>query len=156
MQRTASSVGTLDGRTPLKELTGETPDITKYLDFGLYDCIWYRNNAGLGETKLGRWLGVSHRVESLMSYWLLTIKGIVISRMTVSRVTNLESKTDENVARCTECDAQHMRILSRTLACMKWNTKMGRKLRLLLMLLHRICSRKLMNKDIDMSYLKKT
>ena len=101
MQRTASSAGTLDGRTPLEELTGETPDITEYLDFGFYDRIWYRNNAGLGA-----WLGVSHRVGSLMSYWVLTLKGNVISHtIGVSRVTNLESKTDENVARCTEYDA---------------------------------------------------
>ena len=32
MQRTASHAGTLGGQTSLEELTGETPDISEYLD----------------------------------------------------------------------------------------------------------------------------
>ena len=52
-------------------------------------------NAGLGEPKLGRWLGVSHRVGSAMSYWVLTSTCQVVSRVLVSRVTNLEQQTDE-------------------------------------------------------------
>jgi hypothetical protein len=31
--------------------------------------VWFRENAGLGETKLGRWLEVSHRVGTLMQGW---------------------------------------------------------------------------------------
>ena len=50
------------------EPTGETPEISKYLEFTFYDWCWYNDNAGLGETELGCWLGVSHRVGSLMSY----------------------------------------------------------------------------------------
>jgi hypothetical protein len=41
-----------DGRTPLKIITGETPDISEYLDFDFYDWVLYRSNAGLGEVKL--------------------------------------------------------------------------------------------------------
>ena len=66
MQCTASNSGRLRGRTPLEQLTGETPDISEYLDFSFYDWCWYNDNAGLGETKFGRWLGVSHHVGSLM------------------------------------------------------------------------------------------
>ena len=84
MQHTASTSGDLSGRTTLEQLTGETPEISEYLDFTFYDWCWYNDNAGLGETKLGRWLGVSHRVGSLMSYWVLTQKGNVISHTTVS------------------------------------------------------------------------
>lgn len=47
------------GRTPLEIITGETPDITEYLDFGFYDWIIFRGNAGMGEPELGRWLGIS-------------------------------------------------------------------------------------------------
>ena len=37
----------LHGRTPLEEVTGKTPDISEYLDFGFYDYVWFRENAGL-------------------------------------------------------------------------------------------------------------
>ena len=99
MQRTASNSGRLQGRTPLEQLTGDTHDISEYLDFSFYDWCWYNNNAGLGETKLGCWVGVSHHVGSLMSYWVLTLKGHVISRMTVSQVTNLD-KQQTDVKHC--------------------------------------------------------
>ena len=84
MQRAASVSGDLSRRTALEQLTGETPEISEYHNFTFYDRCWYNDNAGLGETKLGCWLGVSHRVGSLMSYWVLTQKGNNISHTTVS------------------------------------------------------------------------
>ena len=104
MQCTASTSGDLSGQTALKQLTGETPKISEYLDFTFYDWCWYNDNAGFGEMKLGRWLGVSHRVGSLMSYWVLTQKGNVISRTTVSRVTNLEMQIHSTKSRLQEFD----------------------------------------------------
>ena len=83
------------GRTPLEIITGETPDISEYLDFEFYDWITFRSNAGLGEVHLGRWLGVSHRIGRLMSYWILPESGIPISASTVQRLTNDERSTDE-------------------------------------------------------------
>ena len=80
-------------------LTGETPEISEYLDFGWYDRVWYKEDAGLGETKLGRFLGTSHKVISLMSHWVLPKNGIPISRTTVQRVTYLEMQTDANKKR---------------------------------------------------------
>ena len=68
MQWTVSTSGHLNAHKPLEQLTVEMPHISKYLDFLLYDFCWYNDNAGLGETKLGRWLGVSNRVGSLMFY----------------------------------------------------------------------------------------
>ena len=79
----------------MEQVTGETPDISEYLDFGFYDWVWYKDNAGLGDNCIGRWLGVAHRVGNLMSYWILTQTGRVIARTTVQRVTNLELQTDE-------------------------------------------------------------
>ena len=104
MQCTASTSGDLSGRTALEQLTGKTPEISEYLDFTFYDWYWYNDNAGLAETKLGCWLGVSHRVGSLMSYWVLTQIGSVISRTTVSRVTNLEMQIDSTMSRLQEYD----------------------------------------------------
>ena len=74
MQRTSSMSGDLSGRTALEQLTGKTPEIPEYLDFTFYYWCWYNDNAGLRETKLGHWLGVSHPVDSLMRYWVLTQK----------------------------------------------------------------------------------
>ena len=43
---------------------------------------------------MGRWLGVLHRIDSAMSYWILTKTGNFTSRTTVQRFTNLEMQTD--------------------------------------------------------------
>jgi Reverse transcriptase (RNA-dependent DNA polymerase) len=110
MSLTANSNFALEGRTPLEQLTGETPDISEYLDFGFYDYVWYRDNAGVGDNKFGRWLGVSHRIGILMSFWILTEAGNVISRTTVQRVTNLELTTVEVRQRAKEYD-EHIKEL---------------------------------------------
>lgn len=111
MRLTSTTAGGLDGGTPFEQVTGETPDISEYLDFGFYDRVWYHENAGLGERLLGRWLGVSHRVGSLMSYWILTKTGARISRTTVQRVTNLEAEVDENKQLFQEFDNEVTRRL---------------------------------------------
>ena len=58
-------------RTSLETLTGETPDITEHLDFGLYDWVTFKQNTGFGEPQLGQWFGVFHQVGPHMSYWIL-------------------------------------------------------------------------------------
>ena len=104
MQLTVRTAGKLQGRTLLELLTGETPDISEYLDFGWYDRVWYKEDAGLGETKLGRLLVPSHKVGSLMSYWVFPKSGMPISRTTVQRVTHLEAQTDSNRKRIEHYD----------------------------------------------------
>ena len=104
MRLTASHAGKLQGRTPIERVTGETPDISENLDFGFYDLVWYRENAGLGEEKIGRWLGVSTNYGSQMSYWVLTSAGYNVSRTSVQRVTNLEQQTVENITRIADFD----------------------------------------------------
>ena len=93
MSLTHSSAGSLQGSIPITQVTGETADISEYLDFGFYDQIWYKDNAGTSPFEPGRWLGVSHRTGRLMCYHVLTQRGTVISRSTVQRVTNLEKTT---------------------------------------------------------------
>ena len=99
MQITASFAADLQEKTMLEELTGKTPDISQYLDFGFYDLVWFKEDAGLGETKIGRFLGVSHHIGYLMSYWVLSASRILISRKTIQRVTNLESQKSSWAAR---------------------------------------------------------
>jgi hypothetical protein len=104
MSLTSNISFNLEGRTPMEQITGETPDISEYLDFGFYDWVWYKDNAGLGENKIGRWHGVSHQVGNLMSYWILTITGHMISQTTVQHVTNLKLSTDEVKTNCKDYD----------------------------------------------------
>jgi hypothetical protein len=74
------------------------------LDFGFYDLVWFKENIGLWETQLGRFLDVDHAVGSLMSYKILPRSGIPISRTTVQRVTELEKSTEANKARIISYD----------------------------------------------------
>ena len=106
MQRTSTEAGGLRGACPLQDVTGESIDISEYLDFGFYDHVSYHENAGLGPTMIGRWLGVSHRVGGLMAYWVLTQTGAVISRTSVQNVTQLEKETDETKASLKEFDVE--------------------------------------------------
>ena len=75
------------GRTSLEIITGETPDISEYLDFGFYDSVTYRNKVILGELSIVKLIGVSHKVGNLTSYWILTFYGSLISRMNVQQLT---------------------------------------------------------------------
>ena len=68
----------LRGACPLQEVTGETLEISKYLEFGLYYHVSYKENAGLAVTSIVRRIVVSHRVGGLMSYWILAQKWTVI------------------------------------------------------------------------------
>ena len=89
MQRTASNSGRLEGRTPFETLMGETPDISEYMDFGYYDWIVFIEEAGLGEAKIGKFLGIASGIGSLMAYWVLPDTGIPEVRSTVQRLTEL-------------------------------------------------------------------
>ena len=94
MQRTFVKGHRIDGCVPLQAVTGETVDISEYLDFGFYDRVWYHDNAGLGAPMPGRWLGVSKHVGGQMCFHVLTRSGHVVSRSSVWRATNLELQTD--------------------------------------------------------------
>lgn len=56
-----------DDRSGSEILTGNTPDISEWLDFTFYDLVWYHvsaNDTTTANRRLGRWLGISHRVGS--------------------------------------------------------------------------------------------
>jgi len=75
------------GRPGLEQVTGDSVDISKWLDFDLYDYVWYWDRPHLDipkeNPKLGHWLGVSHRVGSDMCYWVVHENGNVLLRTTV-------------------------------------------------------------------------
>ena len=79
------------GRTGIEEITGQTPDISEWLDFDFYDRVWWLDTKKAATTDdnvtLGRWLGISHKIGSDMCYWILTVSGHVVSRTTVQHVS---------------------------------------------------------------------
>jgi len=78
-------------RTPYERITGNTPDISEWLDFNFYDWCWFWNAPAQDLTEdradLGRFLGVAHRIGSDMCYWVLNDSGKVLARTTVQRMT---------------------------------------------------------------------
>ena len=94
IQLTASNAANLKGRTPLEVVTGETPDISQYLDFSWYSWVWFKENAGLSVPKIGRFLGVAESASNIMSFYILPESGVPVVAGTVQRITYLEQQTD--------------------------------------------------------------
>jgi len=88
MNRTARGP---DSRTPYEIITGNTLDISEWLNFSFYDWCWYWSGLSHELTddkaELGRVIGVAHRVGSDMCYWVLTETCKVLGHTTVQRVT---------------------------------------------------------------------
>ena len=78
------------GRNPLEIITGETTNIFKYLDFGIYKRVMFWKKSGDGPPELGRCLGVSYWVVPHLSYWILTPARQVVLCATVQLLANLE------------------------------------------------------------------
>jgi hypothetical protein len=80
-----------DHRPGLERITGDTIDISEWLDFDFFDMVWYWDQKKMDmndeQARIGRWLGIAHRVGSDMTYWILTETGNVIARSTVQHVT---------------------------------------------------------------------
>ena len=91
---THSSENSVNGGITLENVTRETVDIYKYLDFGFYDKVGFKDNAGLSPREPRRWLWISHRTGSFMCYHILTQSGNFLSISTVHQVTNLELSSD--------------------------------------------------------------
>ena len=73
-----------DGRTSMERITGDTLDISECTDLEFYDLCWYWDTTNDWENpKLGRWLGVSHRISSSLWYWILNDIGTVLASTTV-------------------------------------------------------------------------
>ena len=86
-----------DGRPALELLTGDTIDISEWLEFDFYDLVWFCNNHS-DETKpmVGQCLGVSHRVRVALCYWILSEKPKFLSRTNIQNLTADKSR-DTNI-----------------------------------------------------------
>ena len=86
--------------TGIERITGDTVDISEWMEFEFYDLCEYWDVPNTEDNpKIGRWLGVSHRVGSAMSYWILTSTGQVISQTTVQHLTSTKVDRPHIVAR---------------------------------------------------------
>ncbi len=102
-----------DFRTPYEEITGETTDISEWVDFQFYDWVWYSDQPGNEDNpKVGRWLGVSHRVGASMCCWVPTSNGNVLSRLTVQKMTRVDRQTQEKAQKVQTFTKQMGHILS--------------------------------------------
>ena len=72
-------------------ITGETVDFSEWTNFEFYELCWYWDTPNDWENpKLGRWLGFSHRIGSLLCYWILNDIGTLLARTTIQHVTRDE------------------------------------------------------------------
>ena len=97
-----------DQRPGIERLTGDTIDISEWLDFDFYDRVWYWDQKKMDMTeeqaKIGRWLGIAHRIGSDMTYWILTESGKVIARSTVQHITTTDMSADAMKTRMSTFD----------------------------------------------------
>jgi hypothetical protein len=66
-------------------VTGNTPNISQWLDIEFYDLVWWidlpnKPNVNDVTKLLGRWLDVLHHVGSDLCYWLIIDSGQVVSK----------------------------------------------------------------------------
>ena len=85
------------GRPPKEIITHSPVDVSEYIDFDFYGWVKYLDEVKYPENpkKLGRWLGVAHKVGSPMTYWVLKDNGQVIPRSSVQPLTKDEWIDDE-------------------------------------------------------------
>jgi hypothetical protein len=78
-------------------LTGNTPDISEFLEFSWFQPVWYYEPSAFPEQNryIARWIGVPHRVGQAMCFWILPISGTPIARTTVQAIEKLELETIE-------------------------------------------------------------
>ena len=86
-------------------MTGDTPDISEFLYFHFYQPVTYYDPVSFPDSKdeIGRWIGSSENVGQALCYRILTSKGTMLDRSTVS-ILDLTLKA--NVDRLAEYDKE--------------------------------------------------
>ena len=98
MSLTATPLAKLQGRTSYEFMFGHTPDISEYIEFDFYDWIWYWEPEAIypeEKKRLGRWLGVAHRVGQGMCYYVLSETAKVVVRSTLSGLHDDEGNIED-------------------------------------------------------------
>ena len=75
-----------DLRTGYEEVTGDTPYISEWIDFEMYDLVYWIDRPKNTDTsddvrRFGRWICISHHVGSDMFYWLITDSGKLVYKL---------------------------------------------------------------------------
>mmetsp|Transcript_24287 Transcript_24287/g.34810 ORF Transcript_24287/g.34810 Transcript_24287/m.34810 type:complete len:1184 (-) Transcript_24287:1334-4885(-) len=93
--RLALPLPQLHGRTPHEVLTGNTPDVSEFLEFEWYQPVWYYDPEPFPEQrrKLARWIGIAHRVGQALCYWIIPESGRPLARTTIQAVSQDELST---------------------------------------------------------------
>ena len=100
-------------RTAYERITGETPDISEWLDYDFYDWVYFWDEPSAPENPvIGRWLGVSHRIGSALCYFILKSNGQVVSRTTVQPMKDEELSKNAIQHQLNEFDANLKERLS--------------------------------------------
>jgi len=96
--RIARPLPQLKGRTPYEMLTGNTPDVSEFLEFTWYQPIWYYEPDVFPKQNknITRWLGIAHRVGQAMCYWILPSSGVPIARSTIQAITPKELELEND------------------------------------------------------------
>ena len=87
----------------MERISGNTPDISEWIDFEMYDLVWFWDTAKRlkdpstegGSRRLGRWIGIAHQIGSDLCYWVLPETGVPMARTTVQHVPELDLQMDE-------------------------------------------------------------
>lgn len=77
-------------RTPHELVHNESPDISECTSFRWFDMVWFWNPTQFQKQNLGRWIGVAHSFGSGHVYYVLTGKGNIVTRSTISRLSEEE------------------------------------------------------------------
>ena len=99
MCRIESHSGDLNGRTRIEHILGETSDISNYPDFYFYCRFWFKEDAVILNTRIGRCLVVVDSILYLMSYWVLSNTGVPEFRNTAQQVIETEKSINEQTCK---------------------------------------------------------
>jgi len=84
----------LEGRTPFEYVHGRTPDTSAFIDFGMYDLVWYivspKPKFPEPRRVIGRFMGPSKTLIQYLSYKILTKSGRIIVTSSVLPLTELD------------------------------------------------------------------
>jgi Reverse transcriptase (RNA-dependent DNA polymerase) len=90
-------------RSPIEAISGDSPDISEFLEFDFYQWVKYRDPTADKErpVKLGRWLGIASDVGTPLTYWILKDNTQVVARSTVRpyRQDEYKSETEADTRR---------------------------------------------------------
>ncbi len=105
--KTASSLFSMDGRTPYEAMYGHTPDISSLCYYDFYEPVWYFEPQEFPEDrrKMARWLGEAHGIGQAMCHWIIPDSGIPIARSTVQPILRADKESETVKAELAALDA---------------------------------------------------